>query len=257
MLFFLEPAYLPFSLALGLLLGLTLLELISLLLGSSLILDTDADLDLDVGEGFDLDAGTTPDIADLLATSQGFDADFNADYEASFDAPTSSGGLLTLLGVKGVPFLIWLAAFLMGFGLAGFILQSILVAVIGMPLFWPLTVILALPFGLISARSMAQVFGQLFSQNETSAMAKSSLGGLRGVVTQGTAKRGTPAEVRVQDWHDNTHYLRCEPFEPDKTIEQGTPVLTVRERIPLAERGPDGAAFHIRILDIQDTNSHQ
>ena len=106
--FFLEPDYLPFSLALGLLLGLTLLELISLMLGSSLVLDSDADLDLDVGDSFDFDAGSSPNVADLLSASQDFDA--GADPGASM--PTMRPNLTPrravlascpCLGLRGCP----------------------------------------------------------------------------------------------------------------------------------------------------------
>ena len=49
----------------------------------------------------------------------------------------------------------------------------------------------------------------------------------RGVVTQGTASRGRPAEVRVVDRHGNAHFLRAEPLGDGDVIAQGTEVLVV------------------------------
>ena len=54
--FLLDGAFAPFTLALALLTGLMVLELVALLLGGSLIgADSDADLDIDAGDGGDFD----------------------------------------------------------------------------------------------------------------------------------------------------------------------------------------------------------
>lgn len=77
---------------------------------------------------------------------------------------------------------------------------------------------------------------------ETEALSERSLGRRRGVVTQGTAAKGRPAEVRVMDRYGNAHYLRAEPFAKGEEITQGTEVLVIRDRrqdayvlIPLSE----------------------
>jgi hypothetical protein len=66
---------------------------------------------------------------------------------------------------------------------------------------------------------------------------------LRGTVTQGTARRGSPAEVRLRDRHGNTHYQRCEPWHEADVIPEGTEVVTLRMR------RPDGG-WSLRILPI-------
>ncbi|MGB0534615.1 MAG: OB-fold-containig protein, partial [Paracoccaceae bacterium] len=56
------------------------------------------------------------------------------------------------------------------------------------------------------------------------------LGGHRGVITQGTATRGHPAEAKIKDRHDNIHYLRVEPLEDDGVFPQGSDVTLIRKR---------------------------
>lgn len=55
------------------------------------------------------------------------------------------------------------------------------------------------------------------------------MGGLRGTVTQGTARAGSAAEVRLRDRHGNLHFMRCEPFHDADIIPEG------------AESSPSGA----------------
>ena len=52
-----------------------------------------------------------------------------------------------------------------------------------------------------------------------------------GVVTQGTARRGAPTEVRLTDRHGNTHYIRAEPLKDDDVIVAGTQVLVLRHKL--------------------------
>jgi hypothetical protein len=50
------------------------------------------------------------------------------------------------------------------------------------------------------------------------------------VVSQGTAARGRPAEIRVSDRYGNTHYIRAEPLRDGTEIPQGTEVIVLRHR---------------------------
>jgi hypothetical protein len=132
----------------------------------------------------------------------------------------------------------------MGFGLSGLILQSVVQNILGAPLGTTLAVLIAAVIGLGFARTFARFFGNLLPQIETTATSAQFMGGLRGIVTQGTARNGQPAEVRLRDRHGNTHYLRCEPFRESDVIREGTEVLTLRER--LAKGG-----WGLRILPLE------
>ncbi|WP_227754250.1 OB-fold-containig protein [Stagnihabitans tardus] len=212
----LSTAFLPFTFAFVLLAGLVLLELVALLLGGSLIGSDAPEVDLDPG----LDA--EPDIDALLAGGP--------ETELAPDG----------FGLRGAPLIIWLAAALLGFGAAGVMIQSLAAALSApLPLWGALP--LALVAGLGFARAFGRAFARLIPRIETTATSTQFMGGLRGIVTQGTARRGQAAEVRLRDRHGNLHHLRCEPYREDDVIPEGAEVLTIRRR------APDGS-FILRII---------
>ncbi|WP_192964147.1 OB-fold-containig protein [Phycobacter azelaicus] len=235
--FLLEGGFAPFTLALALLTGLMVLELVALLLGGSLIgSDGDADLDLDAGEvgDFDLDL----DGADLGGV-EGIDAaDLDlpdADLELAPDTPVDAGasasaGLAGWLGLGRMPMVIWLGAVLLGFGLLGMGLQVALSSTLGLTAPAWVAAIPAGGFAFWFARVFGGGFARVLPQTETEVLSERNLGRRRGIVTQGTAASGRPAEVRVIDGYGNAHYLRAEPLKEGETIAQGTEVLVIRDR---------------------------
>jgi hypothetical protein len=102
----------------------------------------------------------------------------------------------------------------------------------------PLSPCVAVPIALFGAlkfaRGFSASFARLIPRYETTATKAQFMGGLRGVVSQGIARQGAAAEVRVRDRHGNLHHLRCEPFRATDIIPEGTEVLTLRTRL-----GPD------------------
>lgn len=244
-----DPDFLPFTFALALLFGLAGLELAALLIGASFLGSGEADLGGDgpdapelgdIGGDLSLDAAAFGDLGELgdldLADIDGMDL---AEGTATVEAP---GGVSNWLGLGKMPMLIWLATLLLGFGLSGIGLQLALMSLIGSALSPWLVGAPAGAFGIWFARSFGAVFARLLPQVETEALSERSLGRRRGVVTQGTAAKGRPAEVRVMDRYGNAHYLRAEPFAKGEEITQGTEVLVIRDRrqdayvlIPLSE----------------------
>lgn len=122
--FLLAPGMAPFTGAFALVAGLVVIELAMLVIGASLIGDTDVDADADLDPGLDTDSGL--DVAD------GADADLNgadmhtadldgdpglngADGEMHVAAAPS--GIAGWLGFGSVPFILWLAGVLTAFGL--------------------------------------------------------------------------------------------------------------------------------------------
>lgn len=233
----LSSNFIPFSLALGLLFALLGLEILSHLVGSSLFsADDGPDFDLDAaamdGGDFDFDPGAEVDL-DLLPDPGDFDA----------PAAPSGGGVLDLLGLTGVPLLLWFAALLLAFGVSGLVLQGLSESLIGALLPGLVAALIALPLGLAGARSFARAFAAILPRTETTATRAQFFGGLRGTVSQGTARHGHPAEVRLHDRHGNVHYIRAEPFDATETIPEGTDVILIRER-----RGP--GEFILRLMPV-------
>lgn len=231
--FLLDSAFAPFSLALVLLSGLAVLELAALLLGGSLI-GGDGDAGLDAADGVDI--GEFPDVGDIGGDALGDLGEIDlagldgAEALDSAGAADASGSLASWLGLGRMPMLIWLAALLMGFGLSGIGLQMVLQSYLGFNAPAWMAGLPAGAFGLWFARGFGGAFTRLLPQTETEALSVRSLGRRRGVITQGTAAQGRPAEVRVIDGYGNAHYLRAEPFSTGEELAQGTEVLVMRDR---------------------------
>lgn len=222
----LTEAYFPFSISLGLFLGLLILELIFALLGGTLLGLGGDNIDLD---GPDLD---TPELGDLDLDLG--DVDIDSLELASFediDAPAvTDTGLSAWLGFGRMPALIWLGTVLAGFGLAGITLQQVMAAVFTTALPAWLAALPAAIGSLWFAGRFGAVFARLLPKDETQSVSERHLGRRKGVVSQGTAARGRPAEVRVSDRFGNTHYLRAEPLRDNVSIAQGTEVIVLRQR---------------------------
>ncbi len=210
----------PFSIALAVVAGLFLLEIITALLGGSILgvgIDApDVDVDLDFDFSADIDAGV-----DIATGIDGVDVP---------DVDASTGGIFTWIGARDVPILIWLVSFLTMFGLAGLILQSISNALIGTQLPPAVAAIVVVMPALAVTRIIANWVALIMPKTETTALRARHLGGYHGTITQGTASRGKPAEVKIKDRHGNIHYLRVEPLQDDDTFEQGADVTLIRKR---------------------------
>ncbi|MGB0901366.1 YqiJ family protein [Halocynthiibacter sp.] len=218
---FLAPHSWPFAIALAVVAGLFILEILMSLLGATVLgmggegpdIDVDADFDLSVDTDFDMD----------------IDLDADIDIDAA-DMPAGPSGILGWLGIQDVPFLIWLVSFLTMFGLSGLILQTVMTNMFTVPLFTSLAVVIAVFPALAVTRVIANQVALIMPKTETTAMRTRYLGGHNGTITQGTAMRGKPAEIKIKDRHGNLHYLRVEPLEDDAVFPQGSDVTLIRKR---------------------------
>jgi hypothetical protein len=241
--FFLAPNMVPYTLALALLFGLFLLELVFALLGGTLLgagggeADLDAadfaaepfEMDLDLEPGFDLENGLDFDFAGMEAELADYDLPaFEGDPVA--EAAPEPSGLLAWLGMGKAPFVLWLASLLLGFGLTGTVLVNVVSGSLGFALPLVLSLPVAVFAGVWFAGRFATVFAAILPKTETQVLSRSRLARRRGVITQGTARRGHPAEVRVTDYWGNLHYIRAEPLADDDVLDRGTEVLVLRHR---------------------------
>lgn len=215
-----SPAMQPFAIALGLVFGMMLLELVLMLVGIS-ILGGDSDASLDAEPGLDPEVGIAPEFG--IDAEPGLEADLDG-----ADAVEGGGGAFAWLGLGDAPFAIWFAGFLTAFGLIGYALQGILNALIGAPLPALIASVVALPFSLAITARFARFIGRMVPKFESTAISSRSFGGRRGVITVGTARRGNPAQARIKDGYGNTHYTMVEPLNDDDAFPQGTEIATVR-----------------------------
>lgn len=222
---FWDPQSMPFSIALAVVAGLFALEVLSSVLGFTVLgLGSEAP-DLDVDADFDLSGEIDINVPDWELGMPDVDT---PDLETPVTANPS--GILGWLGVLDVPFLIWLVSFLTMFGLAGLIVQSVSNSLFGAAMPASIACILALLPAFGVTRVIANWVALIMPKTETTALRTRRLGGHRGTITQGTARRGKPAEAKIKDHHGNIHYLRVEPLEDDAEFEQGTDVIVIRKR---------------------------
>lgn len=203
---------LPFAIALGLMLLLTLLQVIGL-------------GDWDFGADFDVDADLNVDGEIADPTSAGF-----------------GGALLSLLGLGKVPLFVWLIVFLLLFAVIGMAVQAFASDLTGAPLYPWLAALIAGGATIPLTAGVVRPIGRIMPQDETTAVGLDSLVGRRAKVTDGKAEKGSPARARVRDRFGHAHYVMVEPHEDASVIPAGDEILLVRREgqtffgVPLAER---------------------
>ena len=147
------------------------------------------------------------------------------------DGPDADGSFLESalgwLSFGKVPALVLLILGLTGFGLSGLLLQGLDARWLDdlLPT-WAVAVPAAL-VGLGTMRWVGGVFGRLMPKEETAAISRAQFVGMGGIVSQGTARRGMAAPVRVTDAHGTMHYVQAEPEEDDETFASGSRVIII------------------------------
>lgn len=164
------------------------------------------------------------EIAESELDAPDMDADFDADMDADADMP-SSGGIVDLLGLRGVPVIIWICSLLTGFTMSGFFFGGLL----GDGLMtWPVRIVSVL-LGFIFARYFSRMVAKLVPSIETSAVSMRSSRTLSGVVQEGIARKGHPARIRVKDKNGSLHYFMAEPQDEGAEFRSGEEVILTKE----------------------------
>lgn len=200
----------PFAIALLIMLGLAVVELIALVTGFSV---NDVVDDFVAGH-LEVTAGSG---SGMEATSPG-------------EASSMVGRFLAWLHVGRVPVLMILIVFLTVFGVIGLIGQGILRGATG----FALPSIIAAPAVFMASlpvvRSATGLLARMMPRDETSAVDIATLVGRTAVVTGGTARTGLPAQARVRDSFGTDHYVLVEPEDEGASFATGSVVLLVRQQ---------------------------
>lgn len=187
----LAPENLPFTLALGAMLVLAVLQIVG------------------VGDLFDADADLGSDVDPSAAAGLG-------------------GAITTLLGLGKVPLFVWLITFLFLFAGIGFGIQELAASLLGAPFDPLLAAVLALGATLPVTATLVRPLGAIMPQDETTAVGLDSLLGRRALIEIGRAARGSPARAKVRDVHGHVHHVMVEPHEDVSEMLEGDEVLLVR-----------------------------
>lgn len=153
--------------------------------------------------------------------------------DAEIDAPESlaiDAGLLSLIGLRRLPFLMWAMLLLTAFGLIGLAGQQTLAALTGhMAPAWlagPIAALAAIPVTGALARPLAAIM----PRDETTAIDLAALVGREAEIVIGRASKDNPARARVVDHFGQTHHVMVEPDNDGQTFGAGERVLLVRRQ---------------------------
>ena len=192
-----EPYNMPFAAALLLMGMLAIIQIIGL---GDILGDADVDVDMDAETGGQADLG---------------------------------GGFASLIGLGRLPLMIWLALFLGLFAALGVSIQLLAANLAGAPLDRWLAAALAAGAALPVTGGVAKPLARILPHDETTAVSTDTLVGRRAVITDGTARTGSPARARVHDIHGQAHHVMVEPHDAGVAIAAGEPVLLVRREADL------------------------
>jgi hypothetical protein len=155
--------------------------------------------------------------------------DGNIDTGAVMETPSLITKSFGWIKIGRIPMLVVLIVFLTSFAMTGYILQSIVKAVFSTYLKSYIVVLPALVITLPFVKTISLLLAKFVIKDETSAVSRETFIGKLATITVGTAKRGTPAEAKLKDEHNQVHYVRIEPEKNDEQFEQGTEVLIVNK----------------------------
>lgn len=193
------PGYTPFTVALGLLIGIIAIEALSTLAGHS--------------------------ASHLLEGL--FDGDAPDAGHAEADHGAVSGAL-DWLNVGRAPLLALIAAALGFFAAIGIVIQGVAGGLIA-PLPGWLAAILAVAPTLPATRWVSRVLGKLMPREETYVTEEAEFVGRTGIITVGPVRQGMVARMKLQDRFGNWHFPKVEPFTESDEIPEGTLVLVVEQ----------------------------
>ena len=177
-----------------------------------------------IGVGFSqLFDGLLPDM-DIDA-----DIDIDGDLEGTARAVPALSSLLGWFRLGQVPILILLVVFLTCFGLMGLAIQSVAVKMVGSLLPTVISTALALVISLPCYRVTSGLIARIAPKDETSAVSDTTFIGRIATITLGVAAKDSPAEARLSDKFQQTHYIMVAPDLDDDTFRQGDQVLIVRK----------------------------
>lgn len=212
--FFSHPGTRIFTAAGLILIGLLVIEVVSMALGVSLSAKIDATLDLDAPEGPE-----APDHGSLASSG----------LDASGAEPGVFGTAWDWLNAGRVPVLVVLMTLLGAFsaiGLAGQAIAHMLIGYLPGLLATAAALVLSLPV----TRATSRLVGRLVPRDESYVIDPDDLIGLTGSVTLGPVTAGDIGRVTLKDRHGNKHFPWVRGATAETRIEIGAVVLLTERR---------------------------
>ncbi len=183
-----------FSVAIGVVIILFIIEFIGLVLGVSVL-------------------GVFDDIA-------------AADTDMPADSVTSMASWLSL---DKLPLMIWIVIFLTIFGISGYLTNYTYAHFMsGVTPPW-LSISVSLAASVVLTARFGVVISRILPKSESSALEDEEYIGTTANITIGIARQGNPAEAKFTDKFSQPHYVLVEPFEEDEQFNQGDRIILVKK----------------------------
>ena len=191
-----NDAYFPYTLAIGFMLIITLMEVISAFLFGGIFSFIDSMLpDIDVDVDVDVDFGTA---------------------------------FLTWFNIGKVPFLVILVIFLTSFGLSGIALQKFLIES-GFN-FSPWAISLApLTVSFFCIHFIGNIIAKIIPKDYTTVVSKDTFIGKHAEISIGSCSKGSPTRAFLTDDHGYRHNVMVEPMNDKDVFSTGQRVLLAEE----------------------------
>lgn len=137
--------------------------------------------------------------------------------------------LASWLNIDKLPLLIWLIVLCLCFGLAGLLTNSLANSLMGsaLPLWVSLPLATLLAFA--GTARIGRVLARWLPKSESSALNSDNFVGSVANITLGVAKIGSPAEARLVDEYSQPHYVLVEPFDEGEQFNQGERIILVKK----------------------------
>jgi hypothetical protein len=205
------PGNFPFAVALVLMVGIGILEMIGAVFGGGISSALE-----------DLLPDPSPDVA--------MDVDAPDLDGTTLEAPGLVSRLLGWLHVGRVPLLVLLVVFLLFFGIGGLLLQEIVDSLLGRMLPGWLAAPAVFAGVLPAVRATGGLLARVLPRDETTSVSTRTFIGRVAVVITGTAARGAPAQAKLHDQHGQVHYVLVEPDVDGDRFPTGAAVLLVSQQ---------------------------
>lgn len=138
----------------------------------------------------------------------GVDVDLDADGLHAFDSLESA---LAWLYVGRVPMMMLMVLYFTIFGLTGFTVQYLMMEIFNNPLNVWLAAILTFVVSLVLMHYAAGGLYKVMPKDETTALSVTDLVGREATIILGECKIGKPAQAKLTDQFNQTHYILIEP----------------------------------------------
>ena len=204
--FFALPQNMPFSIALVIMIMITVLEVVSASMGAGI-----------------------SDIIDSIIPEMDMDVDIDADLDVPDVSPTAFMKVLSWFRVGEVPVMMLFIIFLTFFGLAGLILQAIVQAIIGTLLPKLLAIFPAIMISIPAVRMLGGIMSKYMPKDETDAVSEKSLIGRVATIVTGTSLPGSPTQAKVKDEHGNSHYILAKPDNLDEIFTKDKKIILISQ----------------------------